>query len=395
MTRTKKSKNMKGKSGGSAQQRQKRKTAGRNPQFASAPVGVSDMKIQYTRFERGTGDSSLVMHSCAALANLSISSVGSAGTVATMQFNGSVNQRQSAQLALTQLIVASGGTSVVDNMISPAWDLIASAFTRYRVKRCVFHYRPQSTTTQAGRLVFAFAADPDHPLIFSSTPTQNKLLACADSIPFAPWNAWSMDVTSRINRDMLMYTFDPSGATTEGSDRFGSFGSIGCLADTTQAGGPSIGLIYIEMTVEFVEFCPVSSSGAPLGFATLPLRRQFEVPRRVRRTEEGESDSASVDTGGKAGSDVESQVLSLKPHPPISAAQEELGLTLQSVAEKRWKVERACLSLVDELKAAICEIECDPEFSKSWHKTQEVEKLQAALEIVEQSLPRASIQSVQ
>lgn len=394
MTRTKKSKNMKGKSGGSAQQKQKRKTAGRSPQFASAPVGVSDMKIQYTRFERGSGDSSLVMHSCAALTNLNISSVGSAGSVATMQFNGSAIQRQSAQLALTQLVVAAGGTSVVDNMISPAWDLIASAFTRYRVKRCIFHYRPQSTTTQAGRLVFAFAADPDHPLIFSSTPSTNKLLACADSIPFAPWNAWSMDVTSRINRDMLMYTFDPSGATTEGSDRFGSFGSIGCLADTTQVGGPSIGLIYIEMTVEFVEFCPVSSSGAPLGFAALP-RRQFEAPRRVRRTEEGESDSASVDTGDKADSGFRPREGSPKAQPPLSSAQEELGLTLQSVAEKRWKVERACLSLVDELKAAICEIECDPEFPKSWHKTQEVEKLQAALEIVEQSLPKGLVQSVQ
>lgn len=384
---------MKGKSGGSAQQKQKRKTAGRSPQFTSVPVGVSDMKLQYTRFERGSGDSSLVMHSCAALTNLSIASVGSAGTVATMQFNGSVNQRQSAQLALTQLIVASGGTSVVDNMISPAWDLIASAFTRYRVKRCIFHYRPQSTTTQAGRLVFAFAADPDHPLIFSSTPTQNKLLACADSVPFAPWNAWSMDVTSRINRDMLMYTFDPSGATTEGSDRFGSFGSIGCLADTTQVGGPSIGLIYIEMTVEFVEFCPVSSSGAPLGFAALP-RRQFEAPRRVRRTEEGESDSASVGTGGKVGWE-EAQVLSLKAQPPLSAAQEELGIVLQSVAEKRWKVERACLSLVDELKAAICAIECEPDYPSSKAKALEVEKIQNALEVIEQSLPRSSTQTDQ
>lgn len=170
----------------------------------------------------------------------------------------------SAQLNLTSpggITVA--GAAAAHAFISPQWDLIASCFTKYRVKRVKFRYFPQSTTTKDNRLVFSFASDANHPLVFGAA-TQSSLEAVADSIPFAPWCAWDMDVTSKVSKDW-MYTYDglsPQVQTNISSyiERFASFGTVGCITaiNGTAVTGDVFGLLYLELGIEFCEFCPVS-----------------------------------------------------------------------------------------------------------------------------------------
>jgi hypothetical protein len=155
------------------------------------------------------------------------------------------------------------GTYGTAAFISPALDLLGSAFTRYRAKKCCFHYRPQSGTNSTQQMVLAFAADPCHPLISPSTPalpSNGGLESLADSIPFAPWAAWDLDVSRKLSKEWL-YTQESTDGSTSGSpdNRFDSFGSIGCTvstASTTTAA--NYGVLYMEFDLEFKEFCPIS-----------------------------------------------------------------------------------------------------------------------------------------
>lgn len=357
MTRTKNNKGKKGK-GQRKGQKQTQRTEDAKLQFAAAPSAVSSNMRQYVRFPKGNGRSDgITMEACIALAGVGIASSGSAGSVPTMQFAQSATFRDSAQLSLTQLIVSTAGAGSVDGAVSPAWDLISSAFTRFRVKRLVFHYRPQSATSQAGRLVFAFAADPNHPMTWAASPTQNKLLALADSVPFGVWNAWTMDVSHRINKDMLMYTFDVTGNVTDAADRFSSFGSIGCLAETAITPSEEFGVLYMEALVEFVEFDPVT--------VTRPaMESSSRTAPTVNRTGGRKAFCArTLETGDKA----EPQ------RPPLQGAElsadrvttKELRQTLKSLASDSWKIERACFGLMDEMRGILqtsnlADVEDDP-----------------------------------
>jgi hypothetical protein len=150
------------------------------------------------------------------------------------------------------------------SLVSPIWQLIASVFVKYRVKRCVFHYMPQSAATEEGRMVFAFAADAVHPLIWRKQMRSQELLALGDSVAFMAWKSWSMDVSHRLaDTEYYTYAFPEEGAGA-GSfvERLNDFGVLGCVTSGVLGSGTvpkKAGVLYMETVVEFDEFCPITN----------------------------------------------------------------------------------------------------------------------------------------
>lgn len=229
----------------------------RNPYnggVGSAPVAVSSDLRQYTYFKPGRKATALKMHTCVPIAEICNSVVNLSG--GAMRVSG--QSYNAIQLNLTAPFARSNGPPLVTNAVdytSPVYDLIGSAFTRYRISKLVFHYQPQSQATAPGRLVFAFARDAQHPLVWG-TGTQAALLACADSKAFMPWATWSLDVSNELD-DTLYYTFDASQNTA--SDRFSDFGVIGLTTSlANQATTDISGVLYMESEIELEEFCPIT-----------------------------------------------------------------------------------------------------------------------------------------
>lgn len=225
--------------------------------MTGAPVGVSQDLQQFTRFYPGSARENLRMHVCAAISEISRISSTTSGSALV---DPAGNQSLSMQMNLTEpagLITA--GTKFNSEWTSPVFDLIASAFVRYRVRKLIFHYEPQAAATTTERLVFAFAEDPMHPALWNATiPTQSSLLALSDSIAFAPWRGWSMDVTESLG-DTLMYTFtDPSTTVASFAERFSDFGVMSCITSSVSGTLSKCGILYAEMEIELEEFCPIS-----------------------------------------------------------------------------------------------------------------------------------------
>lgn len=260
---------------------------GGNTGMLGAPVGVSSDIQQYTKFSAGRSSDSLRMRSCAAICQVNRETSTTNGT--GMAFPGG-NNALSCQLNLTQpAVLSNGGTKVNVDFTSPVFDLIASAFVRYRVNGLKFHYEPQAAATTSERLVFAFAEDPMHPLLWNATvPTQSKLLALSDSIAFAPWRSWTMDVSRRLV-DQSFYTFtDPSTTVASFAERFSDFGVISLVTSSvSQAQVSPCGVLYMEIDLELIEFCPIS--------VTLPASKHLAARFSEENQEEEYSPPATAE----------------------------------------------------------------------------------------------------
>jgi hypothetical protein len=268
-----------------------------------APVSVSQDIQQYTRFKsQGT---TIEMHTCAPITQILRASPS--GALTNLRF-GALDANDEAGVATqaqAMLLNPVSPAFVYDddatlqpkirldaNFISPVWDLIGSAFVRYRVKRLSFHYEPQSAATDTARLVFAFANDPAHPVLNQLALDQADLLAMSDSTAFMPWKSWSMDVTQRIDSKTLYYTHsiqDGAGADAEDritaniAERFSDFGIIACLTDTEADGsGRAGGILYMETIISFEEFCPITTTPVS-GVSTLMRKLVLAQERKIRR----------------------------------------------------------------------------------------------------------------
>lgn len=245
--------------------------------MAGAPVSVSEDLQQFTKFA-GSGRG-LVMKTMGALYEIASTSLTSSTGAAFFSNDSATRPLSSIQLSPTRPLGWDpiGGTATANaSFLSPIWDLIGTAFVRYRVTKLCFHYEPQSSATAAGRLIFAFAEDPAHPLMWDETPTQSELLALADSVAFMPWKSWSLDVTKTLSKELLytrMTTTDDPSGNQNGLNRFGGFGSIACLTDLTAGTAIKGGILYMETEIEFIEFCPISAAGPSL----LLLRSKLDV----------------------------------------------------------------------------------------------------------------------
>jgi hypothetical protein len=263
-----------------------------------APAGVSQDLQQFTRFYPSKNGNGLRMHTCAPIVEVlrTFNSTSGAAIFGAVSADG----RLSMQLNLTQpATLTDAGTKTLDGFTSPVFDLIASAFVRYKIDRLVFHYEPQASATTEERLVFAYANDPNHPVLWSTTlPTTSSLLSLADSIAFVPWRAWSMDVSRKL-QDQLFYTYsDPS--TTVGSfpERFSDFGVFSILGSTDLVSSAKCGVLYMEVELELFEFCPISVTRPS---AALHLVRKL-VDKTELCLEKEKGKSGGVETTPKASS---------------------------------------------------------------------------------------------
>lgn len=244
-----------------------------------APAAVSTNRTQSVRFSAGSRPGDLRMKTTAAIARVLKETVGTdQGSILLTTFRGT-----SVELNLTHpLLLNAAGTANLDGFITPIYDLIASAFVRYRLRSLKFHYEPQASSTDSQQMVFAFAADPVHPVLWNSTPPDaNDLLALSDSRAFMPWEPWTMDLTDRIDTKTVMYTYsDPATTVGTFSERFSDFGVMSCVGATpSQAANLAGGVLYMETDIELMEFCPIS--------VTRPAAAKhlsFKLNERVKRT---------------------------------------------------------------------------------------------------------------
>lgn len=173
------------------------------------------------------------------------------------------------------------GSETIFDYISPVFKLLGNCFVRYQIKGLKFIYEPQSTTTVEDRLVFAYANDPNHPMIGPGS-SQANLLALSDSVAFAPWKGWSLDVTTEVSQNLL-YTASLTNSPLD--DRFIKFGAIGCLGTfvPTVITTPTVyGILYARLTIEFREFCPLLVGFTPTLSSALPIRPVKEKAGKVK-----------------------------------------------------------------------------------------------------------------
>jgi hypothetical protein len=258
-------------------------------QMQGAPAGVSQDLQQFTRFLPGSNPEGIKMHTCVPLVQVERASTLSGGG-GLFPGSGST-EAMAVQLNLTNPRWRGASSEFAADYVSPVFDLIASAFVRFRISKLVFHYEPQASATTDERLVFAFAADPAHPVLWSSTVTQSGLLSVADSVAFAPWRAWSMDVTCKLD-DQLFYTFYPTGAASL-TERFSDFGVMALLTSSaSQSSALLCGVLYAEIVVELDEFCPISVT-RPSAFLHLIPRMGERLERHSELTRSGSGKASS------------------------------------------------------------------------------------------------------
>jgi hypothetical protein len=270
----------------------------RNNSMSSAPAAVSDFLTQSVKFKPSKGGKGLIMEVCLPLCDIT-------GTTFTTGSRGVLTPQGTSFDALTvNPVLPIGGTSstgemfsgsVVTSYINPAWSLISAAFTRWKIRKLIFKYRPQSTSTLADQLVFAFAADPSHSLIgllSTGILTNSSLLNVGDSIPFMPWMAWDMDVSSTLRTESELFMADKFSVDDVMDTRFSQAGVFTCTHGTSQATPIVYGVLYGCAEFELLEFCPITTVDATAFFPEAKQRMvessiQFlELQRQNRILEE-------------------------------------------------------------------------------------------------------------
>lgn len=240
----------------------KSKVNSRVSKFSTMPGQVSGHMEQFHRVlstDRGRTTVHMNTALCAVVSALS--------TTAGMRwFDGTGGVCAQLNPSVIRSKTEAGTTFTSEDALSPVPDLESSAYTRYRVLKNVWHYRENASTAVAGQWVFAFAADPAHPIVASTTtlePTADQLLGLMDSFPFAAWENWDLDVTptlETIRSSEWLYVSPQDGSATARSadDRLGFYSSIG-LVGTSNASAPlPVGVLYWELVMELAEMDPVT-----------------------------------------------------------------------------------------------------------------------------------------
>lgn len=296
--------------------KQKQKAKRTNKSVHSAPAAVSDFLSQSIKFKPSKGGKGLIMEVCLPLCNI-VGTTFTTGTQGTLTGPGgsstdiyTVNPVYPIQGSSSSSVALADGATI-SSYINPAWSLIAAAFTRWKVRKLIFKYQPQSTSTQADQLVFAFAADPAHPVIGLGAPatvlTNSILLNMGDSIPFMPWKEWSLDVSQSLQKENELYireNFIPTVVeSTAAVTRFSQAGVFACTHSTSQATPINYGVLYGCAEFELLEFCPITTiqGGHLSSSAYLEMQRQnrileenlMDLEKQIKRLEKDEDTASS------------------------------------------------------------------------------------------------------
>jgi hypothetical protein len=251
-----------------------RKNKNRQEFSTTAPIAVSNDIQQRIRFGTGKEPGSLRIQATIPIYQVSSGSTQTflpyaGGLVSTADPTTSIPPATSVQMGCGQGVRTNDMLSYP--YLSPALALLSDAFVRYRMQKLVFIYEPQAPSTINDRVVFAYTEDPRHPLMYTKSTlfgdqlSTGKLLALGDSIAFAPWESWTMDVSRSAKQDLLyvaMVAKAPDGTNNMlATERFFSFGSIGCVTtNLTGSGFVIYGILYMSVVFDLVEFCPIVQS---------------------------------------------------------------------------------------------------------------------------------------
>jgi len=197
---------------------------------------------------------------------------GTTTAIDGMNFPGPITASYSAINPLGCVVrSAAAVTATPAPFQSPVLQLLGGLFTRYRVNRLKFLYHPAAPTSGASvvPMFFAYSSDPAHELSQDGSILVADPLNLPNSLEFAPWLPWEMDVTKDLPvRDL--YTQGEAGTSFSNIDivqlRQSCVGGIfltGTSNGTTTAS--SIGELYLEIDLTFEDICPQKTIGT-LGF---------------------------------------------------------------------------------------------------------------------------------
>jgi hypothetical protein len=128
------------------------------------------------------------------------------------------------------------------------------------------------------------------PTFVPAVATQLNLLAMSDSMAFAPWLPWSLDVSGRVRQNEL-YTailgqrltataanapdfFSASVAGLSSAFRQSCLGCLSASTLTTEATAFVGGIVWMKLSINLIEFCPVSLTAA------VPPQLSLRRPKR-------------------------------------------------------------------------------------------------------------------
>ena len=106
-----------------------------------------------------------------------------------------------------------------------------------------------------------------------------------------------MNVTDRLN-NTLFYTYSDTSTTVgQVSERFSDFGVISCVTSSNTGTNTACGVLYMELDVELIEFCPIvtTSPSSKIGLKMLksrkstPVKEKQDLPEKKSTSEEKQS----------------------------------------------------------------------------------------------------------
>lgn len=158
--------------------------------------------------------------------------------------------------------------------------ILASAFSKYRVSDMKLHYMPTCPTSYDAQVALAFATDVDHPVLGLRSyytgggaipPNFNTIKLSSNSVVFAGWLPWSAEFICEKHQEY--YTFNNTKADRGIStsltsipsmqDRWSYFGCISGAASGVNTG--TLGELFWEQTVELSDFSPITLTASTLG----------------------------------------------------------------------------------------------------------------------------------
>jgi hypothetical protein len=119
------------------------------------------------------------------------------------------------------------------------------------------------------------------------------MLALEDSVAFAPWTAWEMDISQSVKQDLL-YTYN-ADTTSLLDNRFSKFGIIGCIASnepSTLTAVKVYGILYGDFEFDFYEYCPTISSFTASLLALQAQDEEEEEEKEITLKKSSKSSSA-------------------------------------------------------------------------------------------------------
>jgi hypothetical protein len=143
---------------------------------------------------------------------------------------------------------------------------LASIFAKYKVHDLKIDYFAQQITTQPGNFVLAYSADPCSQRIWkfnTDALVYADALALPDSMPYAPWRSFRLDLGAAIDKktehycnlqSMTSVAVDEDYSAMMSILRQCTFGALVVMKSANAGSSLVHGIFYMELDIEFFEW---------------------------------------------------------------------------------------------------------------------------------------------